>query len=131
MTPWFRKPRRTPRRTETRNAADSLAYQTERLIKDNGDKLNADDSAAAEQAIEEVREALKGEDLDKIRSTVAVLQTASQKLGEQLYAAQQAQAQGDGAPPEEPQPSAEADDVVDAEFKTSDADAETQPADEK
>ena len=116
---------------ETRNAADSLAYQTERLIKDNGDKLNADDSAAAEQAIEEVREALKGEDLDKIRSTVAVLQTASQKLGEQLYAAQQAQAQGDGAPPEEPQPSAEADDVVDAEFKTSDADAETQPADEK
>jgi len=116
---------------ETRNAADSLAYQTERLIKDNGDKLNADDSAAAEQAIEEVREALKGEDLDKIRSTVAVLQTASQKLGEQLYAAQQAQGQGDGAPPEEPQPSAEADDVVDAEFKTSDADAETQPADEK
>ncbi|MDE2990141.1 MAG: molecular chaperone DnaK [Chloroflexota bacterium] len=116
---------------ETRNAADSLAYQTERLIKDNGDKLNADDSAAAEQAIEEVREALKGEDLDKIRSTVAVLQTASQKLGEQLYAAQQAQAQGDGAPPEEPQPSSDADDVVDAEFKTSDADAETQPADEK
>ena len=114
---------------ETRNAADSLAYQTERLIKDNGDKLNADDSAAAERAIEEVREALKGEDLDKVRSTVAVLQTASQKLGEQLYAAQQAQ--GDGAAPAEPPPSSDADDVVDAEFKTSDADAETQPADEK
>ena len=125
--------RETLEAIETRNAADSLAYQTERLIKDNGDKLNADDSAAAEQAIEEVREALKGEDLDKVRSTVAVLETASQKLGEQLYAAQQAQApaQGDGAPPEEPQPSAEADDVVDAEFKTSDADAETRPADEK
>ncbi len=114
---------------ETRNAADSLAYQTERLIKDNGDKLNAEDSAAAERAIEEVREALKGEDLDKVRSTVAVLQTASQKLGEQLYAAQQAQ--GDGAAPAEPPPTSDADDVVDAEFKTSDADAETQPADEK
>ena len=114
---------------ETRNAADSLAYQTERLIKDNGEKLNAEDSAAAEQAIEDVREALKGEDLDKIRSSVAVLQTASQKLGEQLYAAQQAQ--GDGAPADGPPPSADADDVVDAEFKTSDADAETQPADEK
>ncbi len=114
---------------ETRNAADSLAYQTERLIKDNGDKLNAEDSAAAERAIEEVREALKGEDLDKVRSTVAVLQTASQKLGEQLYAAQQAQ--GDGAAPEDPPTSSDADDVVDAEFKTSDADAETQPADEK
>ena len=114
---------------ETRNAADSLAYQTERLIKDNSDKLNADDCAAAEQAIEEVREALKGEDLDKVRSTVAVLQTASQKLGEQLYAAQQAQ--GDGAAADGPQPPTDADDVVDAEFKTSDADAETQPADEK
>ncbi len=114
---------------ETRNAADSLAYQTERLIKDNSDKLNADDCAAAEQAIEEVREALKGEDLDKVRSTVAVLQTASQKLGEQLYAAQQAQ--GDGAQADGPQPPTDADDVVDAEFKTSDADAETQPADEK
>ena len=121
--------RETLEAIETRNAADSLAYQTERLIKDNGDKLNADDSAAAEQAIEEVREALKGEDLDKVRSAVAVLQTASQKLGEQLYAAQQAQ--GDGAPPEEPQASSDADDVVDAEFKTSDADAETRPADEK
>ena len=114
---------------ETRNAADSLAYQTERLIKDNGDKLNADDCAAAEQAIEEVREALKGEDLDKIRSTVAVLETAAQKLGEQLYAAQQAQ--GDGAAADGPQPQTDADDVVDAEFKTSDADAEAQPADEK
>ena len=114
---------------ETRNAADSLAYQTERLIKDNSDKLNADDCAAAEQAIEEVREALKGEDMDKLRSTVAVLQTASQKLGEQLYAAQQAQ--GDGAAADGPQPPTDTDDVVDAEFKTSDADAETQPADEK
>ena len=114
---------------ETRNAADSLAYQTERLIKDNSDKLNADDCAAAEQAIEEVREALKGEDLDKLRSAVAVLQTASQKLGEQLYAAQQAQ--GDGAAADGPQPPTDTDDVVDAEFKTSDADAEAQPADEK
>ena len=118
---------------ETRNAADSLAYQTERLIKDNGDKLNADDSAAAEQAIQEVREALEGEDLDKVRSAVAVLETAAQKLGEQLYAAQQAQ--GDGAPADGPQPPTDADDVVDAEFKTSDTDAEAeaeaQPADEK
>ncbi|MCY4115057.1 MAG: molecular chaperone DnaK [Chloroflexi bacterium] len=114
---------------ETRNAADSLAYQTERLIKDNGDKLNADDCAAAEQAIEEVREALKGEDLDKLRNSVAVLETAAQKLGEQLYAAQQAQ--GDGAAADGPQPETDADDVVDAEFKTSDSDAEAQPADEK
>ena len=113
---------------ETRNNADSLAYQTERLIKDNGEKLNAEDCAAAEQAIEDVREALKGEDLDGIRSAVAVLQTASQKLGEQLYAAQQAA--GDGAA-DGPRPSSDAEDVVDAEFETSDADAETQAADEK
>jgi len=103
---------------ELRNNADSLAYQTERLISENGDKIEAADREAAERAIADVRKALEGEDLEAIRSAVAVLQTAAQKLGEQMY---QAAPGADGA---EAEPSADEavadDDVVDAEFEAAD-----------
>jgi molecular chaperone DnaK len=106
---------------EVRNGADSLSYQTERLVKDNADKLNADDAAAAEKAIADVREALEKEDLDAIKAAVTVLETAAQKLGEQMYAAQQAD--GEGAEASDAPASHEQEDVVDAEFKTEDADS--------
>ena len=110
--------RRQLEEAELRNNADSLAYQTERLISENGDKIEADDRQAAERAIADVRKALEGEDLEAIRSATAVLQTAAQKLGEQMY---QAAPGADGAGPT---PSAEAapaeDDVVDAEFEAAD-----------
>jgi len=110
--------RRQLEEAELRNNADSLAYQTERLISENGDKIEADDRQAAERAIADVRKALEGEDLEAIRSAVAVLQTAAQKLGEQMY---QAAPGADGA---EPAPSADEapadDDVVDAEFEAAD-----------
>ncbi len=110
--------RRQLEEAELRNNADSLAYQTERLISENGDKIEADDRQAAERAIADVRTALEGEDLEAIRSAVAVLQTAAQKLGEQMY---QAAPGADGA---EPAPSADEaaadDDVVDAEFEAAD-----------
>ena len=103
---------------ELRNNADSLAYQTERLISENGDKIEANDREAAERAIADVRKALEGEDLEAIRSATAVLQTAAQKLGEQMY---QAAPGADGA---EAEPSADEaaadDDVVDAEFEAAD-----------
>jgi len=110
--------RRQLEEAELRNNADSLAYQTERLISENGDKIEADDRQGAERAIADVRKALEGEDLEAIRSAVAVLQTAAQKLGEQMY---QAAPGADGA---EPAPSADEapadDDVVDAEFEAAD-----------
>ena len=110
--------RRQLEEAELRNNADSLAYQTERLISENGDKIEADDRQAAERAIADVRAALEGEDLEAIRSATAVLQTAAQKLGEQMY---QAAPGADGA---EPTPSADEaaadDDVVDAEFEAAD-----------
>ena len=110
--------RRQLEEAELRNNADSLAYQTERLISENGDKIEADDRQAAERAIADVRAALEGEDLEAIRSALAVLQTAAQKLGEQMY---QAAPGADGA---EPSPSADEaaadDDVVDAEFEAAD-----------
>ena len=110
--------RRQLEEAELRNNADSLAYQTERLISENGDKIDADDREAAERAIADVRKALEGEDLEAISSATAVLQTAAQKLGEQMY---QAAPGADGA---EPAPSADEtpadDDVVDAEFEAAD-----------
>ncbi len=110
--------RRQLEEAELRNNADSLAYQTERLISENGDKIEADDRQAAERAIADVRKALEGTDLEAINSAVAVLQTAAQKLGEQMY---QAAPGADGAGPT---PTAEEtpadDDVVDAEFEAAD-----------
>ena len=110
--------RRQLEEAELRNNADSLGYQTERLISENGDKIAADDRQAAERAIADVRKALEGEDLEAIRSAVAVLQTAAQKLGEQMY---QAAPGADGADPTPEAGGAPADDdVVDAEFEAAD-----------
>ena len=110
--------RRQLEEAELRNNADSLAYQTERLISENGDKIEADDRQAAERAIADVRTALEGEDLEAIRSATAVLQTAAQKLGEQMY---QAAPGADGAGPTPTTDEAPADDdVVDAEFEAAD-----------
>ncbi len=110
--------RRQLEEAELRNNADSLAYQTERLISENGDKIEADDRQAAERAIADVRTALEGEDLEAIRSAVAVLQTAAQKLGEQMYQAAPG-ADGAEAPPSADEAAAD-DDVVDAEFEAAD-----------
>ncbi len=109
---------------ELRNNADSLAYQTDRLIKDSGEQLKVEDKEAAEQAIASVREALEGEDLDAIRSAVAVLERAGQTLGEQLHTAAAASSAGtDGASTDGAAAGAEADeDVVDAEFTATDDD---------
>ena len=110
--------RRQLEEAELRNNADSLAYQTERLISENGDKIEADDRQAAERAIADVRAALAGEDLEAIRSAFAVLQTAAQKLGEQMYQAAPGADGADAAPTAEE--AAADDDVVDAEFEAAD-----------
>ena len=112
--------RRQLEEAEVRNNADSLAYQTERLISENGDKIEADDRQAAERAIADVRKALEGADLEAINGAVAVLQTAAQKLGEQMYqGAPGADGDGDGPTPTADETPVD-DDVVDAEFEAAD-----------
>ena len=107
---------------ELRNNADSLAYQTERLINENEDKVDADDKQAAETAIADVRKALEGSDLEELKSAMAVLETASQKLGEQMYHEPDAGPEGSDAVEgsESVSPSDQDDDVVDAEFEAAD-----------
>ena len=118
--------RRRLEEAELRNTGDSLAYQTEKLVKDNADDISDPDKEAAEKAIADVREALDGEGLDELRSAVTALQAASQQLGEQMHAAAAAAAAAssddeaaDGAETAGAGDDAD-DEVVDAEFKAAD-----------
>ena len=70
---------------ESRNEADALTYQAERLIKDMGDKLSDDDRKEINDRIEAVREALKGTDAGVVDSTKQQLAQVLQKLGTRAY----------------------------------------------
>ena len=105
--------RRRREEAEARNQADNVVYQTEKTLKEHGEKLDASDRKQIEDALEEAREALKGSDVDRIRQTSEQLMTASQRFAEVLYRqaqAQQQQPSGDGAAP-----TGGDDEVVDAE----------------
>ncbi|CAM3316507.1 molecular chaperone DnaK [Asticcacaulis taihuensis] len=101
---------------EARNQADALIHSTEKAVKDFGDKVSAEDKTAVETAIADLKTAKDGEDVEDIKAKHQALMTASMKLGEAMYAAQQA---GEGGE----EPSAAADDnVVDADFEEVDGD---------
>ncbi len=102
-----------------RNSADALVHATRKSLTEYGDKLEADEKTAIEAAITEVEEVLKnGSDKAAIDAKVEVLSTASQKLGEKMYAdAQAAQAAAQGDPGAEAGAKPADDNVVDAEFK--------------
>ena len=73
---------------ETRNQAESFAYQTEKLVNDNKDKLSDDVAKEVTDKVNELKEALKGEDIEKIKSAQTELMTSAQKIGQALYAQQ-------------------------------------------
>ena len=85
---------------EARNNADNLAYQAGKTLTELGDKVEQSDREAVEKAVADVKEALKGDDVEKIKSTTDVLMQAFQKVGQAVYAKQQAeqQAASGGAP---------------------------------
>ncbi|MDQ4004984.1 MAG: molecular chaperone DnaK [Actinomycetota bacterium] len=94
---------------EVRNTADNLAYQAEKTVNELGDKVSAEDREAVQKAVEEVKEALKGDDTDRIRSANDALMEIFQRVGQAVY--QQQQAEGGGG-----QPSGEGgEDVVEGE----------------
>ena len=106
---------------ELKNNADSLAYQTERMLEEHGDKVEASDREAAEAAIADVRKALEDGGLEELKGFVAVLQTASQTIGEKIHqesGADSADVTGSEDSPEGVVPND--DDVVDAEFEAAD-----------
>jgi molecular chaperone DnaK len=93
---------------EARNQADSVIYQTEKTLKEHGEKLDVSDRQLVEDALKDAKDALAGDDADRIRHTSEALVTASQKFAEVLY--QKAQTE-----PSPDSPTSGADDVVDAE----------------
>jgi len=82
---------------ETRNQADTLAFQAERTLRDLGDKVSPEDRAGVERSVEAVREALKGNDMDAIRTRTADLANQLQKVGTAAYQAAGPTPGGDGS----------------------------------
>ena len=80
---------------DTRNAADQMVYQVEKILADEGDKLPANDKADIQAKLDALKEALKGEDLEAIKSKQEELTQAFYKISEELY--KQAQAAQGGA----------------------------------
>jgi molecular chaperone DnaK len=78
---------------DTKNLAETLAYQTERSLKEHRDKLEESEASTIEGRIMELRQALEGDDLGEIRGKMEALQEASHKLAEAVYAQATAQAQ--------------------------------------
>ena len=107
--------RRKKEEAEVRNNADSLVYQTEKLLREQGDKISGDEKDKVSAALEDLKTALAGTDLEAIKSATEALMMASQSFAQQLYeqAAAEQSAAGGG---ESADPTAADDDVVDAEI---------------
>jgi molecular chaperone DnaK len=106
---------------ETRNQADNLVYNTEKMLNENREKIPVADIKPIEDALAETKEALKSEEMDKIRRAMETLTKASHRLAEVMYKqAREKQApggSGDGkGSQEKTEPAAEGE-VVDAEFE--------------
>jgi molecular chaperone DnaK len=101
---------------QTRNQADGLVHATRKSLTEYGDKLEASEKDAIESAIKDLEEAIKGDDKAVIDAKVEALSTASQKLGEKMYADMQAKQAAEGAAAADGAKPAD-DDVVDADFK--------------
>ena len=71
---------------ETRNNADSLVYSTEKSLNEYGDKVSEEDRNAIQQAIDKLKESLKGENVEAIKADTEALTQASHKLAEAMYA---------------------------------------------
>ena len=83
---------------DLKNGAEQLAYQTDQLISENGDKFSADDKSALETKSAALKEALKGEDLDAIKAAQDDLQNKFYEVSQKLYQAAQAAQGAQGAP---------------------------------
>ena len=106
---------------EQRNRAENLAYQMEKLVKDNKEKLSAATVSEIEEAVKKVHEVREKGSADEIKAAAERLERASHKAAEELYkTAGGPTGAGPGGPEQQPPPPGEAgkkDDVVDAEYK--------------
>ena len=115
---------------DLKNQADQLIYSTEKTLKEHGDKVSAQTRGNIENAVNNLKEAIKGENADAIKKAIDNLGTAGQELGKVLYeeaAKRQAASASAGnaskasPPPEEEVRRKKPDDVIDAEFEAKDS----------
>jgi molecular chaperone DnaK len=103
---------------DTRNQADNTVHMVRKALSEHGDKIDADEKSKIEAAIKATEEAMKGNDKDSIESAMRDLSQHAQKLGERMYAQQNAEGQaGGGQSQQRSDGKANESDVVDAEFE--------------
>ncbi len=111
--------RRRREEAEVRNQADSLAYQTERLLRDLGDRVPSDEKLRIEQAISDLRDAINKNDISLIRQRMEALQQESYHLSQRLYEQASQTYAGTGAQTGSSSSGSSAEgEVIDAEFKS-------------
>ena len=94
---------------DVRNQAEQAVYSTEKLLKDEADKISEETREAVQKDVDAVKEALKGDDIEAVKTAMATLSESGMKIGQEIYAKQQAdEAAAQSAPVQ--------DDVVDAEI---------------
>ncbi|WP_456047382.1 molecular chaperone DnaK [Actinomyces sp.] len=94
---------------DTRNQAEQAVYSTEKLLKDEADKISEATRGAVQKDVDAVKEALKGDDIEAVKTAMATLSESGMKIGQEIYAKQQADEAAAQAAPVQ-------DDVVDAEI---------------
>jgi molecular chaperone DnaK len=107
--------RRRKEEADTRNQADTLVYQTEKLIRENGEKIDASERSKVETAVGALKESLAGSDVDAIRRNTEQLMQVSQGFAQRLYEAA-AQQSGSGPVGGAEGTAPDDDEVVDAEI---------------
>ena len=94
---------------DARNQAEQAVYSTEKLLKDEADKISEETREAVQKDVDAVKEALKGDDIEAVKTAMATLSESGMKIGQEIYAKQQADEAAASSAPEQ-------DDVVDAEI---------------
>ncbi len=105
---------------DVKNQADSLIYQTEKVLNENKDKLSEADCKATEDALKDTKAAVESGDVSQIKEKMEILTKASHQLAEIMYKQTQAEQPGAQPPPDDSAAGAQSssdDDVVDAEFE--------------
>ena len=101
---------------EIRNSADTLVYQTEKVLREQGEKFEGDEKDKVESALKTVKEALAGTDVEKIKDSTEALVNASHSFTQRLYEQASQSSAGPSAPSGDAGPAPSDDEVVDAEI---------------
>ena len=101
---------------DAKNSADSLVASTEQSLKEHGDKVPAEDKKTIEADLESLKEAIKADNVEDIKTKTQTLMQSSMKMGEAIYKSQQAESAGE-ASGDKASDNGKKEDVVDAEFE--------------